>query len=303
MKKDRILKVQRKFERIARQLDPDLLSGEDDLEEALFSQLTHQPEERFLGFYSEEGLRHGLERYGLLDTLRLRGYSEFSLELDLQDFHHTLKVNGDGLLLFECRLRKARGSTAESFAEFQRKFTPDLLVIEWLSLSDPRREFCPARPRLPGQTHPGSGVADEVFVILYLAARRLKLHGLVETPERFHNAYLYRRKTHFIDPIAEGQFQALLGLLNQHSLCEIAWALEEGRVIDEALDAPIKWTPNPQLFALDERLAAYFERPEWRRAVAATRAAIQPKLNPREGADPAPTPCEAQSLKQRLISD
>ncbi|MBU1432531.1 hypothetical protein KKF91_18485 [Myxococcota bacterium] len=302
MKRDRIDQVLKRFERISKRLDPDILTGEEDLEEALLSQLNHEPEARFLGFYSEEGLTRGFEAYGLFDTLRRRGYAALRVEMDLQDFHHTLRVFGDELLLFECRLRRARGCDAAEFAEFQRSFTPELLIIEWLALADPRRDFSPDRPRLPGQTHPGSGVADEAFVLLYLAARRLKLHGLLEIPERFHNAYLYRRDTRFIDPLFEGRFLALQRLLNQHSLCEVAWAMEEGRIINAADGEVIRWAPKPQVFALDERLDAYFQRPAWRRAVAEARQALTPLITPRPG-DAPPSPCEQRSLKQRLFSD
>ena len=277
---DRAEKLAERFLRIAKTLPDELLMGEPDLEAEVFGQLTRQ-DDRLLGFYSAEGVRLGLERYGILDTLRGRGYARFEVEFRLEDTAHTLLLVGDGERLCEARLRRTRGVADPCMAEYERHFLPELLVVEWLWLVDPRAAFSEDRPPLPGQTHPGTGIGAEIFVLLYLVARRLGLHGLVEIPERFHNAVMYRRRTHFVDPVYEGHFQALCRLLQRHPLAEVAWGLEEGRVLDGPSGAPIRWLPREQLLPLDRRVGRYFEEPAWRHACALATAELRPVLLPR----------------------
>lgn len=270
----------RRFERIARQLPDDLLRGDSSIEEDVFADLMGGGDDRLLGYYAPAGIEAALEAYGIFDTLRARGYGSFAVEFDLQDYAHVLRVRADGLLVCECRLRRARGVEDPCFAEFQRHLVPDLLSVEWLSLADPRAQFGPDRPPLPGQDHPGSGIGDEVFVLLYITARRLGLQGVVDVPERFHNAVFYRRRTHFFDPAFEGRFQALQRLLDRHPLHAVAWALEEGRVVDARTGEPVVWAPREQVLCIDRELERYFELPAWRRARAQARQAIDPHLLP-----------------------
>ena len=259
-----------RFRRIARTLPADLLGADDD---AILADLGGDAE-RLLGFYTQDGVERALEAYGVFDTLRARGYSRFSVSLDLDEFTHDLRVYADDYLVCECRLRQARGATDPCFAEWQRRFVPELLVVEWLSLEDQRRQFDARRPRLPGQRHPGSGVGAEVMTLLTLCARRLKLHGLIEVPERFHNAVIYRRRTHFFDPIMEGRFLALVDLLEGRSLNALAWAMERGAVIDTRTGEPVAWPAREQVCPLDGRLWDYFELPAWRSTCAAERQAM-----------------------------
>ncbi|MCA9526110.1 MAG: hypothetical protein KC549_07405 [Myxococcales bacterium] len=267
--------LEARFQRIAASLPDEVLSG-DDLEGALAR--FGRGDDRLLGFYTREGVHTALETYGILETLRGRGYVGFEVEFDLQPYHHGLRVRADGDVICECRLRRARGATDPCIAELQRRFLPELLVVDWLHLSEPRGQFTAERPRLPGQLQPGSGVGVEVFLILVICARRLGLHGLVETPERFHNAVLYRERTHFIDPAWEGTFEALSALLQTRSLAEVAWAMEEGRVVDALTGAPIRWLAREQLLPLDERLSDYFELPAWRRERSAARHRCHPVI-------------------------
>jgi len=277
--------VEDRFQRIARRLPEELLTGQDG--DGLLARPGEGPG-RLLGFYSADGVLAALDSYGVLETLRARGYAHFEVQLDLQPYHHGMRLLADGLVVCDCRMRRVRGASDPCIAEFQRQpsipdptsphFLPDLLVVDWLSLADPRRAFTPERPRLPGQTHPGSGVGLEVFLILTLCARRLHLHGLLETPERLHNAVLYQERSHFLDPTWEGTFLALRDLLNHLSLAELAWAMEEGRVIDDTTGEVIRWRAREQLLPLDDRLAAYFELPAWRRARSAARQSCRPRV-------------------------
>ena len=267
---DEIDALEARFRRIARTLPEDELGAGDD---AILADLGGG-EDRLLGFYTVGGIERALEAYGVYDSLRGQGYTRFAVTFELDDFTHDLKVFADDMLVCEARLRRARGASDPCVAEWQRRFMPELLMVEWLSLEDPRRAFSPDRPRLPGQRHPGSGVGAEVMLLLTICARRLGLHGLIEVPERFHNAVIYRRRTHFFDPIMEGRFLALVDLLDGRSLGEVAWAMENGAVIDTRDGAPIEWPAREQVCPLDGRLWDYFELPAWRSTRAAEHRAL-----------------------------
>lgn len=266
--------LEARFQRIARSLPDEALGGDDA--EILTS--LGRAGDRLLGFYTTDGVLHALEAYGVLSTLRARGYSQFEVQFALDDFAHTMRLFGDSHLLCDCRLRRARGTSDPCFAEWQRRFVPDLLVVEWLSLEDPQGSFSPERPRLPGQRYPGSGVGAEVFMMLLISTRRLGLHGLIEVPERFHNALMYSRRAHFFDPIMQGRFLALADLVRRESLADVAWAMETGRVIDTQSGAPVEWPVRAQVCPVDRRLLDYFDLNAWRRTCAEERAALGPRL-------------------------
>src|SRR5690554_7171923 len=87
-------------------------------------------------------------------------------------------------------------------------FAP-MLNIHWLLMQNPQASFGPGRLPLPGQTHPGTGLGEQVMGLLRNSCRRLKLGGLVTVPAHFHNAMMYAGTYHYIDPNAEGALLAL----------------------------------------------------------------------------------------------
>ena len=63
-----------------------------------------------------------------------------------------------------------------------------LLGLEWLLLQDPSVAFSLERPKLPGQDHPGLGIAIEVQEILIRVCHRLSLEGIWHRPAHYHVA-------------------------------------------------------------------------------------------------------------------
>ena len=271
--------LESRYLQVQRTLDPALLTDDDDasLERDILELLEDKEEHLLLGFYSREGLMLAFEAYGFIDEWRLRGYGDFSLEFELTDLCHRFILRGDGLRICECRLRRLQGASDPCIAVLQREWTPELLYVEWLQLEDPRAEFTARRPQLPGQQRPGSGLGEEFYLLLKMAARRLQLDGIIEIPERLHNAVFYARVAHFIDPAVEGRFLALAELIRHQSLHRVAWAMERGKVVDGD-GRPIHWDPREQLVPLGRRLERYFESPAWRRARGHARRAFHAHL-------------------------
>ena len=259
-----------RYRRLARELEPHELTGEprrtddwgltaDDL--GAVGGL-HGPR-RFLGYYSPQGLELALERAGLLDRLRGLGFEPLTLEMDLDNpTGDTVRLYGDAArreLLIEARARIDRG-TLPGLA---------LLRIEWLLLQNPRAEFTADRPRLPGQSHPGLGISQDVVALLILACDRLQLDGLVFVPAHYHSASQGRKWLRFLAPRDEGVFRALREALHGLPLPEATRAVDEKRVVDARTGEPFVWRPMPMVMPVTDRLRSLVEGEEYERQVAA----------------------------------
>lgn len=207
-------------------------------------------ETRFLGFYSRHGIELVLERTGFLDRLRDLGFGHPTLEFQLDDpAGQTVRVFGDPdktELLVELRLRRDR----RSFPGFE------LLYVEWLLMQNPRSEFSPGRPRLPGQKHPGLGMLADLVALLIVACERLRLDGLVFVPSQFHVAAYGSSHMRFLNPETQDRFDALLAFFRDHkiSFADATQAVADGRVIDQGSGDVVRWRPEPMVLPVSERM-------------------------------------------------
>jgi acetoin utilization deacetylase AcuC-like enzyme len=234
-----------RYARVARELTPADLTDDGeltaaDLEEALGIRPVRQ--RLLLGYYTESGLEHGLYRYGLLEQLERLGYRQFRVTFDSTGLGERARLLGeaDGVehVLVELVLEKRRVLGVE------------VLYVHWLSLRNPRAQFAPRRPRLPGQEVPGLGLAREAGSMVARMAIRLGLGGVVWRPAFFHTAYSARHEFHFVDPERQGRFEALLRDLRDLPLLEITEALAEGRVLMDG--QPYAWEADEMAYWLRE---------------------------------------------------
>jgi len=221
-----------------------------------------RPPNRFLGYYSLQGLELALERAGLLDRVRSLGFERPSLEMDLGN------PTGDTVRLFGADGR--RELLIEVRARIDRAAAPGaaLLRIEWLLLQNPRAHFTPERPRLPGQSHPGLGMSQDVAALLVLACDRLQLDGLLFVPSHYHTASQGRKTLRFLNPEHEGLFRALRAALRDLSLAAASQAIEERRVVDAATGEPFVWPTLPMALPVTARVSGLVEGEEYERKAA-----------------------------------
>lgn len=221
---------------------------------------------RFLGFYSRSGVELALERAGLLERLRARGYDRPTIDLDLgQPAGDMARLYGDASkreLLMEIRLR------------LDRRLLPGvpLLHLEWLLLQDPRASFPSGASGLPGQQHPGLGLLAEVMALLVAACDRLGLEGISFVPSYYHLAAKGRRLLRFLDPDDEARIASLEAALDDRPLAEATRRVADGRVVDAETGEPFVWRPMVMILPTSEALAARFEDPEYERRAAVRRA-------------------------------
>lgn len=216
---------------------------------------------RFLGFYTPQGLELALERSGLLDRLRSRGFAEPTVEIEMGNpAGDTVRVYGD---------RSRRDLLIETRLRVDRRQIPGLalLRIEWLLLQNPRLPFTPDRPPLPGQKHPGLGLLPDIVALLIVACDRLQLDGLLMVPSHYHTASQSRKHLRFIHPENEALVQAMQKALAGLSLSEASHALAEGRLVDASTGERFVWRPMPMVIPASEALRERLSESEYQKKV------------------------------------
>ncbi|HJX29171.1 MAG TPA: histone deacetylase [Thermoanaerobaculia bacterium] len=269
-----------RYRRVARELSPQELSGDgpsDDwglTAEDLMPMAAGLRPTRFLGFYTRQGLELVLERSGVLDRLRNRGFAEPTVEMELGNpAGDTVRLYGDPAqreLLIEVRVRVDR-------REMQGMA---LLRIEWLLLQNPRAAFLPDRPRLPGQQHPGMGLLPDMMALLVLACDRLQLDGVLFVPAHFHTASQGRKILRFVHPEDEGFIRALERAFAGMPLAAASHAVAGQRVVDARTGEALRWHPMPMVVPVSEQLREKLGDEEYRKAIEEAAAGYEFRLLP-----------------------
>jgi acetoin utilization deacetylase AcuC-like enzyme len=216
---------------------------------------------RFLGFYSRAGLELALERAGLFERMRARGYRAPQVELSLGD------PGGDTARLWSGS--DHRELLMELKVRIDRQTLPGLPLLrsEWLLLQDPRARFTPERPGLPGQQHPGLGILSDVISLLAVACERLGLEGVVFVPSYYHLASKGRKLLRLLEPEDEALVRSLEAALRGLTLAEATHLVAQGNVIDSATGQPIVWHPMPMVLPVGEKLKTRFAAPDYEERV------------------------------------
>lgn len=267
-----------RFRKITGTLDPASLTSDPVdyswrlTEEDLVGIVPGQPRKtRFLGFFSAHGVELALERYGVLNRLRLLAFEHPTIDLDLGDgIGETLRIwarPDRKELVVELRLDRSRRAVAGF----------EVLSVEWLLLQNPRAEFGPFRRPLPGQKHPGLGLLKEIFGFLVMICEILKLDGIFFVPSSYHVAAQSRQVVHFLKGRDEALFEGLEDALGDMPLAEASRAVADGRVRDVGGEI-FEWKGAPMVLpvsgALNERVSGPAYRAEVKAAAEAFRFAL-----------------------------
>ncbi len=233
------------YSRIARRLTHADLSGGPDLEMAeVLADLGvgHLPTRRLFGFYTESGVEYALEQYGILPYLRRIGYGRFRVEVqqDGERGRVRLFAYADG----------REHLLVETVLEIKTLDEQRVLYVHWHTQRDSARL---KRNALPGQEHPGLGLAQESRDLFGQMALRLELEGVAFTPSYFHVAYLAREQSSFVELERQARFIAMLRDLEAHSMLDVTRAVAEGRVELDGeryaweADPMVGWKDGPRL--------------------------------------------------------
>ena len=228
--------------------------------------------EFFLGFFSKEGVKIALEKYGLYAELRNRGFDNVITDIDTTDpFKHKILIfkekKNQANLLIELVLRKSFFKLNLPFANKHNGKCFQCLTIDWLSMQNPIGEFTPRRPRLPGQKYPGLGMSIIVVELLMITCWRLKLAGIVNFPGHYHNAYLYSKIFFYANPLAQAKFLALKKAFKSYPLDKISWGIDWGCVTEANENKIFNWIVSEQVVPVDERLKKIFSGKKYKKYV------------------------------------
>ncbi len=273
----------RKYRNIARHLSPLLLTQESEqqsyTEKDIFNDLsTSRGTDRFLGLFSKLGIQFGLKKFGVIDSLTSCGLSEPVIELDTTDpYKHMVRIThrhaAGQLISGELVARRGRFLHPVVGTYIPPKKQLDLIIVEWFLLQHPLKPFNRHRPQLPGQEHPGLGIARLVYESLYWSARRANADGLLLIPNYLHTGLFYGRQFLFLDPVRQSlMYNIEKYLLANKKFDQITWACAEGKLINKMTGEPLLWEPAPMVLPVSLELKDFFKSPEYLRCVQENRA-------------------------------
>ncbi|MCL1926021.1 MAG: hypothetical protein FWF95_02665 [Syntrophorhabdaceae bacterium] len=247
-------------------------SSKEVLEREFLYDLTREnPGNCLFGRYDEQKVLAIAEKAGLLRGMARLGYSNPILSLSCSDpadqricFYAGEQIRER--LLLELRLNLSNFHPKRKIGPFGKEACFRMLMLLWLVLSDPDRDFPLDRPRLPGQNHPGLGLLDEVFFLLRTFARELSVDGMLDMPEHFHTALFYSRTFRYLDPEVEGRFLAISRDLKGVPLALASDAIRRNCLFDRSTGRPLPWQASEQVMTERGLLRKFFNSAEYREA-------------------------------------
>lgn len=214
---------------------------------------------KFLDKYSVLDLTKIINQTNLPSRLAQLGIDDWYVEFDLNDpITHYLYVRTPLCKEDE----KFIAFMAASLNKKDGKY--DLFNVRWFALQNPLGSFTNKRPRLPGQKYPGTGFGRECVRLTYYLARKSGRDGILNSPEHFHNAYMYDF-CYFVDPQQEGWFRRLKKDLRDDiktkGLAMVSWAIYLGYLREKG--SPVKWEMKEQAMPISLRYYAVFFFPKY----------------------------------------
>jgi hypothetical protein len=219
----------------------------------------------FLGFYSREGMELVLEQYGLAGQLQKKNVGDLSVTIGrIEGRYDVLRVNSSksphSLIEMVAHVAPLSPNVQKLVSTGDRSF----LHVKWLRMQNTLIETPPDKLLLPGQSFPSLGIGREMMVLIMLMCVRLNLDGVLELPERLHNAALYFRRFRFIDPEMQGILTAILRDTVDRNLGDLAWGMEAGLLTHVESGKTFRWIPREQVLARTGPVLEFLESEEYR---------------------------------------
>ena len=216
----------------------------------------------FLGKYSLQEVSAVLKKRNFFKDAKKKGlwpleYSMDTSEYPVQRFQIFYREKKEENLIVDLKLREAM---------IQLKGKYKVLFLEWLTLQNPLLEFSGALSPLPGQKHPGLNLGKKVLDLFSYLTRLSRLDGLMAFPAYFHNAILFSRQFHFLNPKKQGEVLAIIKTFRHVPFKQMAWIVHLDCLREKSLGV-YKWEAEEQIYPLNKTLKAYFESKQYKSEV------------------------------------
>ncbi|MEW5901165.1 MAG: hypothetical protein AB1715_06860, partial [Acidobacteriota bacterium] len=170
-------------------------------------------------------------------------------------FHEAKKPEN---LIVDLKIREGRLARRDYLHIPESFFEYEFLILEWLTLQNPRLGFSAKRPPLPGQDHPGLGLGKKVVDVFIYLARLARKAGIVAFPAYFHNALLFCRYFRFLNPEKYAEVLAIQKAFPKVPFKHLTWIIylnclrqNEGKVYE--------WKAEEQVYPLNKVLRDYLD--------------------------------------------
>jgi len=242
-------------------------------EDFLYELAKVNPTNLFLGRFNHEELDSVFRETGLWKMLAERGFDKPLLIIDASNvLEHRLSIYDEvehpDRLLIEVRLREGVFRPKRCFVPGMEDITDvPMVLIDWLSIQDPRKDFSPDRPRLVHQRKPGLGIFYDFAKLVDLLAVSVGKEAVMDIPEHYHGALLYSKLFHFWEPAMEGKLLAMKRDFASLPLDKVTWAVFLDCCLNADTGEVEKWQPSEQIKPVSDRIKAYFKHREYKRQV------------------------------------
>jgi len=241
-------------------------------EEEIFSELAERKgTSLFLGKYTLSEVFAVLGKKNFFKEARRRSLWPLQFDLDsssfpLQRFQVFYREKDPQNVIVDLKIRESIFSPKIDYViDFP---LPDLrsLSIEWLTLQDPREGFSDKRGALPGQMHPGLGMSKKIMDIFIYLGRLMDKDCILAFPAYYHNAVLFSRYFHFLNPLKEAEVQSIRHTFSHVSIKQLAWVAYLSCLRMSNGEA-YEWKAEEQAYPLTRPLKEYFDSRGYRESV------------------------------------
>lgn len=266
--------LKRRLERLVHfnEVFPDRLKLDLTTEEITNQLLYKTGYDLYLNAFTRDEIKEALISSGIWEKIREQGFEKLLLEMDTTDpYHQRLCLYFDKVsqtnLLAQIILSTGTFVPRNNFLKTVRVEKMNMLIIEWLCLQNPLKKFTPEKPRLPGQDYPGLGVGRITVELIKRVALNLKLDGVLNYPQYYHNAVMYSEIFRFYNPEVYGKMLAIKKVLKDFSFADSSWIVHSGCVIDKINRRKFIWKSEEMLLPLSNALQNYFSSSEYNNIV------------------------------------
>jgi len=225
----------------------------------------------FLGRYSIQEVSSVLRKRGFLKDAQKKGLWPLEFNLDaseypVQRFQIFHKEKKEENLIVDLKLREGEFQPKEKLSAVIPLPRFRFLILEWLTLQNPLLAFSGEQSPLPGQKHPGLSLGNKVLDLFVYVARLCRVDGLLAYPAYFHNALLFSRRFHFLNPQKQGEMLAVRRTFQDIPFKKLAWIVHRECLREKSIGV-YKWQAEEQVFPLNKTLKIYFDSKHYRNEV------------------------------------